>query len=99
MSIKLFGVDWQILTIVILILSIVVPTEIFKNKGFLKRLSPLIQSWIFAAIVYIPLAVFKSEVVNFEGILQYLFFILMINGGYKIFKKLMKRLAKLKSLI
>lgn len=92
--INLFGIGWHFITLVIVMLSIYLSTKIFKNRGFLKRLPPAVQSWVFAVLIYVPLAIFKPEVVEFWGIAQYIFLTLLVNGAYKGNKTLWRFLAK-----
>ena len=109
MTFQMFGCEWDFLALVVFMFVMIPLAEMIKpllkkvNK-FAELLEntnwfPLILSWVAGTFTYVVVIhlILKFEITSLS-IVQFAFFTLLINGGYKVIKKLFILIKNLKDL-
>ena len=106
MTFKLLGMEWDILAIIVFIAMMIFSTEIVKPllkkivkiKNLIedKNWFNLILSWLIGWSIYFILYRWMQLIPTRMSILQFLFFTLLANGGYRYIKKILKKIKELK---
>lgn len=99
MKLKLFGIEIHLIAVAIFIFATLFVTEVLKRKllknyqgNFLK----LLLSWVVGAVIFVVIGLFKKDLISIEGIVQFAFFTALLNGGYRLLKRIKERVEKLK---
>jgi predicted membrane protein len=83
-KIEFLGVSWHLLSLTVYLLSVWFITGTlkarFKPKTWQKK---VLLSWAVGLVVFFTIGLLRPDQVTFQGIVQYFFITLMLNGAYK----------------
>jgi sensor histidine kinase YesM len=109
MTFNLFGIEWDLIALTVFMFVWMVSTQLFKPllkkvvifEKWMKStdIFNLLLSWMVAGLTYFFIIhkLLKFEITSIS-IVQFSFFTLLVNGGYKVVTKLYKYIKEIKQL-